>query len=314
MLTSRPRRRIASSRTIDQFGPAFDLGVFGVDDVPVWRSAGHDARYSTGRRPECCYGQSQKNRPGMMGAWQNTTESFAGADPESRRRAPPQPAPDESGRARLPARCGATVIFGLPMGPVAGRSAWRWGTSGRQPASMVSQPDWFAIRTVPSSSGLEEIPAPRSSSARRINSARGWATSFGENFLSAEVVGTNAARCRVANRLGTWLSEPDHAGAGGQRDRDRAARRHSASTTGTSSRPSTRRSSNGSPNRNRVRRWAGCCPSWRRTVEALIQLLCDRAFSGRSTPGHHRAGGAARLAQLVAEFVDQLVGDRITAS
>ncbi|TDO08015.1 uncharacterized membrane-anchored protein YjiN (DUF445 family) [Mycobacterium sp. BK086] len=241
-------------------------------------------------------------------------ESFAGADPEAdeqRRR----------GLRRMKAVAlsfliGATVIFLVcRWGQSQGGPAWIGYIGAAAEAGMVGAlADWFAVTALFRHPLGLKIPHTAIIKRKKDQLGEGLGTFVRENFLSPEVVETKLRDAEVAGRLGKWLSEPSHAA-------------RVASEAGTVLRVVVELLNDDDIqqviDRTIVRRLAE--PQWGPPVgrvlaqllaenrqEALIQLLCDRAFQWALNAGDTIERVVTRDSPTWSpRFVDQLVGDRI---
>lgn len=241
-------------------------------------------------------------------------ESLAGADPEA-----------DAERLRNLRRMkavalgfllGATVIFlACRWGQSQGGPAWLGYVGAAAEAGMVGAlADWFAVTALFRHPLGLKIPHTAIIKRKKDQLGEGLGNFVRENFLSAEVVETKLRDAEVASRLGTWLSEPDHAG-------------RVASETATVLRVGVELLNDEdiqqAIDRTIVKRLAE--PQWGPPVgrvlsqllaenrqEALIQLLCDRAFEWALNAGPTIERVVLRDSPSWSpKFVDQLVGDRI---
>lgn len=241
-------------------------------------------------------------------------ESFAGADPEA-----------DAERARnlrqmkavaLGFLVGATVIFlGCRWGLANGGPAWLGYVGAAAEAGMVGAlADWFAVTALFRHPLGLKIPHTAIIKRKKDQLGEGLGTFVRENFLSSTVVETKLRDAEVASRLGKWLAEPEHAARVAEEastvlrvvvellnDEDI---QHVIDKT-------------------IVKRLAE--PQWGPPVgrvlsqllaenrqEALIQLLCDRAFEWALNAGPTIERVVLRDSPSWSpKFVDQLVGDRI---
>lgn len=244
-------------------------------------------------------------------------ESFAGADPEAdaeRRRA--------LRRMKIVALgflLGATVIFVLcrwaqaefgPTGP-----AWIGYVGASAEAGMVgAMADWFAVTALFRHPLGLKIPHTAIIKRKKDQLGEGLGNFVRENFLSADVVETKLRDADVAGRLGKWLSEPSHAA-------------RVATETATVLRVVVELLNDDdiqqAIDRTIVQRIAE--PEWgpptgrllatllaENRQEALIQLLCDRAFQWSLNAGETIERVVTRDSPSWSpRFVDLLVGDRI---
>ncbi|HPZ95112.1 MAG TPA: DUF445 domain-containing protein [Mycobacterium sp.] len=241
-------------------------------------------------------------------------ESLAGADPEA-----------DAERLRNLRRMkavalgfllGATVIFlACRWGQSQGGPAWLGYVGAAAEAGMVGAlADWFAVTALFRHPLGLKIPHTAIIKRKKDQLGEGLGNFVRENFLSAEVVETKLRDAEVASRLGKWLSEPDHAG-------------RVASETATVLRVGVELLNDEdiqqAIDKTIVKRLAE--PQWGPPVgrvlsqllaenrqEALIQLLCDRAFEWALNAGPTIERVVLRDSPSWSpKFVDQLVGDRI---
>ncbi|WP_431237575.1 DUF445 domain-containing protein [Mycolicibacterium aichiense] len=241
-------------------------------------------------------------------------ESFAGADPEA-----------DAQRARALRRMkavalsfllGATVIFlACRWGQANGGPAWIGYVGAAAEAGMVGAlADWFAVTALFRHPLGLKIPHTAIIKRKKDQLGEGLGTFVRENFLSPAVVETKLRDAEVAGRLGKWLSEPSHA-------------ERVATEAGTVLRVVVELLNDDDIqqviDRTIVRRLAE--PQWGPPVgrvlgqllaenrqEALIQLLCDRAFQWALNAGDTIERVVTRDSPSWSpKFVDQLVGDRI---
>jgi uncharacterized membrane-anchored protein YjiN (DUF445 family) len=241
-------------------------------------------------------------------------ESFAGADPaadEQRRRA--------LRRMKLVALSfliGATVVFlGCAWAQAQGAAPWVGYVRAAAEAGMVGAlADWFAVTAL--FKHPLGIPIPHTAIIKRKKDqlGEGLGTFVRENFLSPSVIETKLREAEVAGRLGKWLS-------------DRAHAERVAAETATVLRVLVELLRDEDVqqviDKMIVRRIAE--PQWGPPVgrvlatllaehrqEALIQLLCDRAFEWSLNAGETIERVITRDSPSWSpKFVDQLVGDRI---
>ena len=211
---------------------------------------------------------------------------------------------------------GATVIF-LACSWVRSQGGpdWLGYVSAAAEAGMVGAlADWFAVTALFRHPLGLKIPHTAIIPRKKDQLGEGLGAFVRENFLSSAVVETKLRDAQVASRLGKWLAEPDHAA----RVADEAATvlrvgvellndediQHAIDKT-------------------IVKRLAE--PQWGPPVgrvlgqllaenrqEALIQLLCDRAFEWALNAGPTIERVVLRDSPTWSpKFVDQLVGDRI---
>ena len=203
-------------------------------------------------------------------------ESLAGADPGA-----------DAERARnlrqmkavaLGFLLGATVIFlACRWGEARGGPGWLGYVGAAAEAGMVGAlADWFAVTALFRHPLGLKIPHTAIIKRKKDQLGEGLGSFVRENFLSPDVIETKVRDAQVAGRLGKWLSEPQHA----------ARVADEASTV-------------------------------LRVVvellnEALIQLLCDRAFEWSLNAGETIERVVTRDSPTWSpRFVDHLVGDRI---
>lgn len=260
-----------------------------------------------------------KHRPpalpvGVARTGSSFAESFAGADSQ---------ADDQRRRAlrrmkavALSFLIGATVIFLVcRWGQSQGGPAWIGYVGAAAEAGMVGAlADWFAVTALFRHPLGLKIPHTAIIKRKKDQLGEGLGTFVRENFLSSEVVETKLRDAEVAGRLGKWLSEPAHAA-------------RVASEAGTVLRVVVELLNDDDIqqviDRTIVKRLAE--PQWGPPVgrvltqllaenrqEALIQLLCDRAFEWALGAGDTIERVVTRDSPTWSpRFVDQLVGDRI---
>ncbi|MCV7177241.1 DUF445 domain-containing protein [Mycolicibacterium sphagni] len=241
-------------------------------------------------------------------------ESFAGADPEA-------DAQRRRGLRRMKGVAlsfliGATVIFLVcRWGQAQGGPAWIGYVGAAAEAGMVGAlADWFAVTALFRHPLGLKIPHTAIIKRKKDQLGEGLGSFVRENFLSPEVVETKLRDAEVAGRLGKWLSEPSHAA-------------RVASEAGTVLRVVVELLNDDDIqqviDRTIVKRLAE--PQWGPPVgrvlaqllaenrqEALIQLLCDRAFQWALNAGDTIERVVTRDSPTWSpRFVDQLVGDRI---
>ncbi|EHB55934.1 protein of unknown function DUF445 [Mycolicibacterium rhodesiae JS60] len=241
-------------------------------------------------------------------------ESFAGADPEA-------DAERRRGLRRMKAVAlsfliGATVIFLVcRWGLSQGGPAWIGYVGAAAEAGMVGAlADWFAVTALFRHPLGLKIPHTAIIKRKKDQLGEGLGTFVRENFLSPVVVETKLRDADVAGRLGKWLSEPSHAA-------------RVANEAGTVLRVVVELLNDEDIqqviDRTIVKRLAE--PQWGPPVgrvlgqllaenrqEALIQLLCDRAFQWALGAGDTIERVVTRDSPTWSpRFVDQLVGDRI---
>ena len=251
---------------------------------------------------------------GVIRAGTSFAESFAGADPEA-------DAQRRRGLRRMKAVAlgfliGATIIFlACRWGQAQGGPAWIGYVGAAAEAGMVGAlADWFAVTALFRHPLGLKIPHTAIIKRKKDQLGEGLGMFVRENFLSPAVVETKLRDAHVAGRLGKWLSEPAHA--------DRVA-----DETGTVLRVVVELLNDEDIqqviDRTIVKRLAE--PQWGPPVgrvlgqllaenrqEALIQLLCDRAFEWSLNAGETIERVVTRDSPSWSpRFVDQLVGDRI---
>jgi uncharacterized membrane-anchored protein YjiN (DUF445 family) len=241
-------------------------------------------------------------------------ESFAGADPvadEERRRALRR-----MKAVALSFLLGATVLFVVCRWVQAAEGpAWVGYVGAAAEAGMVgAMADWFAVTALFRHPLGLKIPHTAIIKRKKDQLGEGLGTFVRENFLSAEVVETKLRDAQVAGRMGKWLADPDHAV-------------RVASEAATVFRVVVELLNDEDVqqviDRTLVRRVAE--PLWGPPVgrllsgllaenrqEALIQLLCDRAFQWSLNAGETIERVVTRDSPSWSpRFVDLLVGDRI---
>ena len=251
---------------------------------------------------------------GEVAAKHRLMESLAGADPGA-----------DAERARnlrqmkavaLGFLLGATVIFlACRWGEARGGPGWLGYVGAAAEAGMVGAlADWFAVTALFRHPLGLKIPHTAIIKRKKDQLGEGLGSFVRENFLSPDVIETKVRDAQVAGRLGKWLSEPQHAA----RVADEASTvlrvvvellndediQHVI-------------------DRTIVKRLAE--PQWGPPVgrllgqllaenrqEALIQLLCDRAFEWSLNAGETIERVVTRDSPTWSpRFVDHLVGDRI---
>jgi uncharacterized membrane-anchored protein YjiN (DUF445 family) len=241
-------------------------------------------------------------------------ESFAGADPQAdaeRRRA--------LRRMKLVALgflVAATIVFLVcTWAQSRGAQPWVGYVRAAAEAGMVGAlADWFAVTAL--FKHPLGIPTPHTAIIRRKKDqlGEGLGTFVRENFLSPPVVETKIRDAEIAGRLGKWLAEPAN-----------ATRVASESATVLRVGVELLRDEDVQQviDKMIVRRIAE--PQWGPPVgrvlatllaenrqEALIQLLCDRAFEWSLNAGETIERVVIRDSPSWSpKFVDQLLGDRI---
>ncbi len=259
-----------------------------------------------------------ERRLGLVGMSQTLgalAQSFAGADPladDERRQG--------LRRMKLVALSfliAATVIFlACTWAQKSGSTAtWLGYVRAAAEAGMVGAlADWFAVTAL--FKHPLGIPIPHTAIIRRKKDqlGEGLGAFVRENFLSPQVIETKLRGAEIAGRLGGWLSEPKHA-------------ERVASEASTVLRVGVELLNDDDIqqviDRMIVRRIAE--PQWGPPVgrvlstliaenrqEALIQLLCDRAFEWSLNAGETIERVVTKDSPTWSpRFVDQLVGDRI---
>ncbi|KAA0110879.1 DUF445 domain-containing protein [Mycolicibacterium sp. P1-5] len=250
----------------------------------------------------------------VLHAGTSFAESFAGADPDAdaqRRRALRR-----MKAVALGFLIGATLIFlACRWGQAQGGPDWIGYVGAAAEAGMVGAlADWFAVTALFRHPLGLKIPHTAIIKRKKDQLGEGLGAFVRENFLSPAVVETKLRDAEVAGRLGKWLSEPSHA-------------ERVATETGTVLRVVVELLNDDDIqqviDRTIVRRLAE--PQWGPPVgrvlaqliaenrqEALIQLLCDRAFEWALNAGDTIERVVTRDSPSWSpRFVDQLVGDRI---
>ena len=241
-------------------------------------------------------------------------ESFAGADPEA-----------DAERLRslrqmkavaLGFLVGATVIFlACRWGAARGGPDWLGYVGAAAEAGMVGAlADWFAVTALFRHPLGLKIPHTAIIKRKKDQLGEGLGSFVRENFLSPDVIETKLRDAEVASRLGKWLSEPEHAA-------------RVASEASTVLRVGVELLNDEDIqqviDRTIVKRLAE--PQWGPPVgrvlgqllaenrqEALIQLLCDRAFEWSLNAGDTIERVVTRDSPTWSpKFVDHMVGDRI---
>lgn len=241
-------------------------------------------------------------------------ESFAGADHEA-------DAERRRGLRRMKAVAlgfliGATVIFILSRWALAHSGpAWIGYVGAAAEAGMVGAiADWFAVTALFRHPLGLKIPHTAIIKRKKDQLGEGLGSFVRENFLSAEVVETKVRDADVAGRVGKWLSEPEHAA-------------RVAAETATVMRVVVELLNDDDIqqviDRTIIKRLAE--PQWgppagrllagllaENRQEALIQLLCDRAFEWSLNAGDTIERVVTRDSPSWSpHFIDLLVGDRI---
>jgi uncharacterized membrane-anchored protein YjiN (DUF445 family) len=174
--------------------------------------------------------------------------------------------------------------------------------------------DWFAVTALFRHPLGLKIPHTAIIKRKKDQLGEGLGSFVRENFLSGAVVETKLRDAEIAGRLGKWLSEPDHA--------DRVAGEASTALRAVVELLNDEDIQH-VIDRTIVKRLAE--PQWGPPVgrvlaqllaenrqEALIQLLCDRAFEWALNAGDTIERVVTRDSPSWSpRFVDQLVGDRI---
>jgi uncharacterized membrane-anchored protein YjiN (DUF445 family) len=251
---------------------------------------------------------------GEVAAKHRILESFAGADPAA-----------DAERARnlrqmkavaLGFLLGATVIFLVcRWGESQGGPGWLGYVGAAAEAGMVGAlADWFAVTALFRHPLGLKIPHTAIIKRKKDQLGEGLGSFVRENFLSPDVIETKVRDAEVASRLGKWLSEPQHAA----RVADEAS---------TVLRVGVELLNDEDIqhviDRTIIKRLAE--PQWGPPVgrvlgqllaenrqEALIQLLCDRAFEWSLNAGETIERVVTRDSPTWSpRFVDHMVGDRI---
>jgi len=241
-------------------------------------------------------------------------ESFAGADPEA-----------DAERARslrqmkavaLGFLVGATVIFLLcRWGQAQGGPGWLGYVGAAAEAGMIGAlADWFAVTALFRHPLGLKIPHTAIIKRKKDQLGEGLGTFVRENFLSTEVVATKLRDAEVASRLGKWLAEPEHAA----RVADEAATVLRVGVELLNDEDIQQAIDKTIINRLSEPQWGP--PAGRvlgqllaeNRQEALLQLLCDRAFEWTLNAGDTIERVVTRDSPTWSpRFVDNLVGDRI---
>ena len=241
-------------------------------------------------------------------------ESFAGADPEA-----------DAERARslrqmkavaLGFLVGATVIFLLcRWGQAQGGPGWLGYVGAAAEAGMIGAlADWFAVTALFRHPLGLKIPHTAIIKRKKDQLGEGLGTFVRENFLSTEGVATKLRDAEVASRLGKWLAEPEHAA----RVADEAATVLRVGVELLNDEDIQQ-----AIDKTIIKRLAE--PQWgppagrvlgqllaENRQEALLQLLCDRAFEWTLNAGDTIERVVTRDSPTWSpRFVDNLVGDRI---
>ncbi|MGV0634813.1 DUF445 domain-containing protein [Mycolicibacillus trivialis] len=253
--------------------------------------------------------------PPQPGLGTSFAESFAGADPAA-----------DADRLRslrvmkvvaLSFLLGATVVFLLCRWAQSDGTAATWvGYVGAAAeAGMVGAlADWFAVTALFKRPLGLPIPHTAIIKRKKDQLGEGLGTFVRENFLAPDVVATKLRDAQVASRVGKWLADPGHA-------------ERVAAETATVLRVLVELLRDEDVqtviDRMIVRRIAE--PQWgppagrmlssllaENRQEALIQLLCDRAFQWSLNAGDTIEKVVTRDSPgWTPRFVDQMVGDRI---
>ncbi|MGY4711932.1 DUF445 domain-containing protein [Mycolicibacterium sp. CBM1] len=251
---------------------------------------------------------------GALRSGKSLAETFAGADHEAdaqRRRALRR-----MKAVALGFLLGATVLFlACRWVQAQGGPEWIGYVGAAAEAGMVGAlADWFAVTALFRHPLGLKIPHTAIIKRKKDQLGEGLGTFVRENFLSPAVVETKLRDAEVAGRLGKWLSEPAHAG-------------RVAVEAATVLRVVVELLNDDDIqqviDRTIVKRLAE--PQWGPPVgrvlgqllvenrqEALIQLLCDRAFEWALNAGETIERVVTRDSPSWSpKFVDHLVGDRI---
>ena len=241
-------------------------------------------------------------------------ESLAGADPEA-----------DAERLRNLRRMkavalgfliGATVIFlACRWGQAQNGPAWLGYVGAAAEAGMVGAlADWFAVTALFRHPLGLKIPHTAIIKRKKDQLGEGLGQFVRENFLSPEVVETKLRDAEIAGRMGKWLAEPQNAA-------------RVAAETATVLRVGVELLNDEdiqhAIDKTIVRRLAE--PQWGPPVgrvlaqmlaenrqEALLQLLCDRAFEWALNAGPTIDRVVIRDSPTWSpKFVDQMVGERI---
>jgi uncharacterized membrane-anchored protein YjiN (DUF445 family) len=251
---------------------------------------------------------------GVVRAGASLAESLAGADAEA-------DAERRRGLRRMKAVAlsfliGATVIFLVCRWAQAqGGPAWVGYVGAAAEAGMVGAlADWFAVTALFRHPLGLKIPHTAIIKRKKDQLGEGLGSFVRENFLSAPVVETKLRDAEIAGRMGKWLSEPQHA--------DRVAG-EASTVVRVVVELLNDEDVQQVIDRTIIKRLAE--PQWGPPVgrvlaqllaenrqEALIQLLCDRAFEWALNAGDTIERVVTRDSPSWSpRFVDQLVGDRI---
>jgi uncharacterized membrane-anchored protein YjiN (DUF445 family) len=211
---------------------------------------------------------------------------------------------------------GATVLFlACRWAQAHGAPPWIGYVGAAAEAGMVGAlADWFAVTAL--FRHPLRIPIPHTAIIKRKKDqlGEGLGTFVRENFMSADVVETKLRDAQIASRMGKWLSDYSHA-------------TRVASETATVLRVAVEMLRDEDVqhvlDRMIIKRIAE--PKWGPPVgrvlatllaegrqEALIQLLCDRAFQWALNAGETIQRVVTRDSPSWSpRFIDELVGDRI---
>jgi uncharacterized membrane-anchored protein YjiN (DUF445 family) len=211
---------------------------------------------------------------------------------------------------------GATVLFlACRWAQTHGAPPWIGYVGAAAEAGMVGAlADWFAVTAL--FRHPLRIPIPHTAIIKRKKDqlGEGLGTFVRENFMSADVVETKLRDAQIASRMGKWLSDYSHA-------------TRVASETATVLRVAVEMLRDEDVqhvlDRMIIKRVAE--PKWGPPVgrvlatllaegrqEALIQLLCDRAFQWALNAGETIQRVVTRDSPSWSpRFIDELVGDRI---
>ena len=211
---------------------------------------------------------------------------------------------------------GATALFlACRWGQAQGGPGWLGYVAAAAEAGMVGAfADWFAVTALFRHPLGLKIPHTAIIKRKKDQLGEGLGNFVRENFLSADVIETKLRDAEVASRLGKWLAEPEHAA-------------RVAAETATVLRVAVELLNDEdiqhAIDRTIVRRIAE--PQWgppagrllaqllaENRQEALIQLLCDRAFAWSLNAGDTIERVVTRDSPSWSpRFVDLLVGERI---
>lgn len=241
-------------------------------------------------------------------------ESFAGADPET-----------DAERLRNLRRMkavalgflvGATVIFlACRWSQAQGGPAWLGYVGAAAEAGMIGAlADWFAVTALFRHPLGLKIPHTAIIPRKKDQLGEGLGTFVRENFMSPDIVEAKLRDAEIGGRVGKWLSEPRH-----------AARVATEASTALRAVVELLNDDDIQQviDRTIVKRLAE--PQWgppagrvlasllaENRQEALIQLLCDRAFEWSLNAGETIERVVTRDSPTWSpRFVDNLVGDRI---